>query len=67
MWRPRASGKLVSLAVKVQRGHMAVEISVVVAGGQYIGSKKLAGIFESKAWKPKAEALGQLWAQKTGI
>ena len=67
MWRPRASEKLVSLAVKVQRWHMAVEISMVVAGGQYTGSKKLAGVFESKAWKPKAEALGPLWAQMTGI
>lgn len=46
---------------------MAAEVLMVVPGGQYIGSKNLAGVFEFKAWKPKAEALGSSWTQITGI
>lgn len=56
-----------SVVMKVQQWHMATEVLMVAPGGQHTGSKNLAGVFEFKAWKPKAEALGPSWAQMTGI
>lgn len=47
-WGPRAGEKLVSLVMKVHWKQVAAEVAMVVPGGQYFGSKNLAGIFE---WK----------------
>lgn len=67
MWRPRAGEKLVSTVMKVHWWHLAANVAMVVAGGQYVGSKNLAGVFEFKVEKPLADALGKSWAQMTGI